>query len=182
MRCVTCQEPFNFAVGQTAVVLRHVAYGHDFAHEGACLDAACELIFAEPGYDCAAFARDAVRRRVLALAPPRGWVAVLPADADRTVDGAPVRFEPLRMWAVVEYQDGTRGLEGIVHDEEWLDEPGGAEFPQARRGRAAYLGYAPATDCASPARLADWAHSLNARRVAGTAASQPALAELELAA
>jgi len=29
MRCVICRQAFDFAAGQTAVVLHHVAYGYD---------------------------------------------------------------------------------------------------------------------------------------------------------
>src|SRR5215204_2178993 len=114
MRCVICRHTFNFAAGETAVVLRHVAYGHDFVHEGACLAAAQDLIFPEPQYDCAAFSRDAVRRRVLSVSAPQGWSVVLPAEHELILAGAPLHFEPLRYWAMVEYQDGSTGLEGIV--------------------------------------------------------------------
>jgi hypothetical protein len=163
MRCVICRQTFDFASGETAVVLRHVAYGYDFAHDGQCLDAARALIFAEPDYDCAAFGRDAVRRRVLSVAPPQGWTVVLPADSTLVLAGAPLRFEALRHWALVEYQDGSRGLEGIVRDDEWLDEPGGAEFPQARQGRQAYIGYASPSERANTACLVEWTQTVNAR-------------------
>jgi hypothetical protein len=29
---------------------------------------------------------------------------------------------------LVEYSDGSISMEGVIRDEEWLDEPGGAEF------------------------------------------------------
>src|SRR5690349_22484776 len=32
LRCIVCHVPFDFAHQETAVVLRHVAYGHDFVH------------------------------------------------------------------------------------------------------------------------------------------------------
>jgi hypothetical protein len=108
MRCVICRQQFDYAAGQTAVVLRHVAYGYDFAHAGACEAAALSLVFPEPGYDCAAFAHDIRRARVLAVLG--------------TID-------PLEIHGVVEYRDGSRHVERIVRDPEWLEEPGAAEFP-----------------------------------------------------
>jgi hypothetical protein len=42
LRCIVCCVPFDFAAGETAVVLRHVAYGCDFVHDGPCLGAACD--------------------------------------------------------------------------------------------------------------------------------------------
>lgn len=61
------------------------------------------------------------------------------------VAGRHLRSEPLRCWALVEHQDGSTSLEGLVRDEEWLSEPGGAEFPKAIRGPHAHVGYASAT-------------------------------------
>jgi len=62
LRCLVCCAAFDLAEGEAAIVLRHVAYGFDFVHDDVCLATARELIFAEPGYDCAAFARDPGRR------------------------------------------------------------------------------------------------------------------------
>ena len=53
-----------------------------------------------------------------------------------------VPFDPLRYWAVIEHQDGSIVTEGFVRDEGWLDEPGGAEFPEAVRGSFAFMSYA----------------------------------------
>ena len=86
----------------------------NFVHDGACLNTATELMFPEPGFDCEAFVRDPKRRRVINVAPASGWVAA--------------RREPLRCWVVVEYRDGTTSMEGLLRDDDWLDEPGGAEF------------------------------------------------------
>ena len=147
MRCVICRQTFDFAGGQTAVVLHHVAYGYDFVHQGDCEARALATIFPEPGYDCAAFAHDSERLRVLAVTPPKGWSAVLPANQERR-GGDDMRFEPLRFWALIEYRDGSRRFEGVVRDEEWVDEPGGAEFPEARVGRSAAIGYAPPVELA----------------------------------
>ena len=108
MRCVICHQQFEFAKGQTAVVLHHVAYGYDFVHEGACEAQALSMIFVEPGYDCAAFAHDRERSRVL------------------VVIGLAT---PLEVHAVIESRDGSRHVERIVRDPEWLTEPGAAEFP-----------------------------------------------------
>ena len=141
MRCVICRQPFDFAAGQTAVVLHHVAYGYDFVHPGACEAAALGAIFPEPGYDGAAFAHDPERSRVLATAPGKGWSAVV-SPAHELRPASELRFEPLRFWALIEYRDGSRRFEGVVRDDEWLDEPGGAEFPESRPGQAA-VGYVP---------------------------------------
>jgi hypothetical protein len=108
MRCVICRQQFDFSAGQVAVVLRHVAYGFDFVHAGSCEAAALSLIFVEPGYDSAAFAHDQLRSRVLAVIGP---------------------FDQYEQHAVIEYRDGSRHLERIVRDPEWLEEPGAAEFP-----------------------------------------------------
>jgi hypothetical protein len=150
LQCVVCGRAFDFAAGEAAVVLRHVAYGYDFVHDGPCLAAARAWIFAEPGYDVAAFGRDPERRRVLAADPADGWAAVVPETPARRAAGRPVRFEPLRWWALVEHRDGTRRVEGVVRDDEWLDEPGGAELPEARRGHRPFLGYTALADQAGP--------------------------------
>jgi len=111
MRCVICRQEFDFAAGQTAVVLRHVAYGFDFVHPGACEAAALSLIFPEPGFDCAAFAHDTARSRVLSV----------------------ISGTPLDLQVVIEYRDESRGVERIVRDPEWASEPGAAEFPTLGR-------------------------------------------------
>lgn len=154
LRCAVCRRPFDFAAGESAVVLRHVAYGHDFVHDGRCLATARELLFAEPGYDCAALGRDPERRRVLDASPGAGWAAVLPEPPRRIgpgrplqlADGRPVHLEPLRWWALIEYRDGSRRVEGIVREDDLLDEPGGAELPAARAGFQRLLGYAAPGD------------------------------------
>ena len=46
---------------------------------------------------------------------------------------------------LVEHRDGSISMEGLVRDEDWLDEPGGAEFPEALRGSEMLIGYAPTT-------------------------------------
>jgi hypothetical protein len=143
LRCVICRTAFQFRSGESARVLRHVAYGYDFVHEGACSAAAADAIFVEPGYDCAAFGPDPERRRVLGVAAAHGWMAVL-ANTSGSFGAAPqVRFDPLRYWAVIEHQDGSIVTEGLVRDEEWLDEPGGTELPEAERGVYAFVSYAP---------------------------------------
>jgi hypothetical protein len=114
LHCVICRRGFDFQAGDAPVVLRHVAYGYDFVHDGACFSSATELMFPEPGFDCEAFVRDPERRRLLSVAPANGWLAA--------------RREPLLCWVLVEYGDGTTSMEGVIRDDEWLDEPGGAEF------------------------------------------------------
>jgi hypothetical protein len=140
LRCTTCQCPFDFGIGESAVVLRHVAYGYDFVHDGACLAAATQLMFVEPGYDCAAFGPDVERKRVLAVVDAEGWAAILSDTSGRRYPGNALRFEPLWCWARVEYRDGSQRLEGIVGDSAWLEEAGGAEFPESLRSQAC-LGY-----------------------------------------
>jgi hypothetical protein len=145
LRCVICRTAFQFRSGESALVLRHVAYGYDFVHDGVCFATAADAIFVEPGYDCAAFGPDPERRRVLGIAAADGWMAVL-ANASGLFGAAPqVRFDPLRYWAVIEHRDGSFVTEGLVRDEESLDEPGGAEFPEAVRGVYAFVSYAPAS-------------------------------------
>ena len=165
LRCLVCHEPFDFVARDTALVLRHVAYGYDFVHDGQCLAAALERIFPEPGYDCAAFGQDPERRRVLEVARAEGWAAVVPNSPEQILAAQPVRFEPLQYWVLVEHQDGSQFVEGLIRDEEWLDEPGGAEFPEAWRGQRAALGYTSSSDRARPARLAEWSGLLQACRL-----------------
>ena len=169
LRCIVCCVPFDFAGGDTAVVLRNVAYGYDFVHDGPCLVAACERIFPEPGYDCAAFGPDPERRRLIEVTAAEGWSAVLPNTCERFGVRPPVHFEPLRYWAVVEHADGSHSMEGVVRDELWLDEPGGAEFPEAAHGQRALLGYVPPTDRRNPARPAAWGALLEARMLQSAA-------------
>src|SRR5579859_2939898 len=132
--CVVCHRVFDFAAGQSAMVLKHIAYGYDFAHPGVCEDRAREWIFLEPGYDRPAFSTDGERVRMLRVSSAAGWAAVLPAAPEQVLDGVPVLYAPLAYWAVVEYRDGVRRTEGVIRPDEWLSEPGGAEFPEARRG------------------------------------------------
>jgi hypothetical protein len=109
LRCIVCHEIFDFANGETAVILRHIAYGYDFAHashEATALD----WIFVDPEYDRPEFTHDARRAVVLDVAPPDGWAAVMPETPERIDAGFFVRFEPLRMWVLVEYRDGSHYL------------------------------------------------------------------------
>jgi hypothetical protein len=156
-RCAVCHRPFDFSAGETAVIVRHIAYGYDFVHDGACLAAAGEWIFVEPGYDRPAFGRDPERLRLVRVAAADGWSAVIPGTPQQVLAGEPVSFEPLRYWALVEHADGARRFEGIVRDPEWEDEPGGAEFPEARSGLRASLGYVSEADRRSRIRRARWA-------------------------
>jgi len=144
LRCVVCHRAFDFAAQEAALVLRHVAYGYDFVHDNACLADACERLFPEPGYDCGAFARDPERRRVLAVAPAKDWMAVIARAPEPSAAIRRVHSDPLLCWALVEHRDGSTSMEGLVRDEEWLDEPGGAEFPEALRGSEMLIGYTSA--------------------------------------
>ena len=149
MRCVVCLEAFDFAAHEAALVLRHVAYGYDFVHDNACLADACERLFPEPGYDCGAFARDPKRQRVLAVMPADGWVAVVGRTPEPFAATRRLHSDPLLCWALVEYRDGSTSIEGLVRDKEWLDEPGGAEFPESLRGPQTLIGYASTTSLVS---------------------------------
>lgn len=146
MRCVVCHKPFDFAAGQAAIVLKHISYGYDFAHPGRCEATARDWIFVEPGFDRPAFSTDGQRARILRVSSADGWAAVLPAAPEQVLDGVAVHYEPVTFWALVEYRDGSRHLEGVIRATDWLTEPGGAEFPEARRGRYASLGYVERMD------------------------------------
>jgi hypothetical protein len=157
LRCIVCHREFDFAFGETAVVLRHVAYGHDFVHDGQCLATASEWMFLEPGYDTYAFARDPRRTKVLQVWAADGWSAVLPAAGQQPLPDSLVRFEPLQCWVLVEHSDGSWHKEGILRDADWSDEPGGAEFPEAWRSGEACIDYVADDDRAEPVRRARWA-------------------------
>jgi hypothetical protein len=146
LRCVVCHKPFDFAAGQTALVLKHIAYGYDFVHDGKCVAAAREWLFVEPGYDRPAFSTDGTRVRILRVSDAEGWAVALPSAPEQVLAGTPVLYEPVACWAMVEYVDGSRHLEGVIRAPELQNEPGAAEFPEARRGRYAYLGYVERMD------------------------------------
>jgi hypothetical protein len=177
LRCVVCRRAFDFNAGETAVILRHIAYGYDFVHEGACLATAEEWIFAEPGYDRPAFSRDAERVRLLQTAAANGWAAVAPNPPAQILAWEPVSFEPLHGWVLVEHADGSQRIEGLVKDAELQDDPGAVEFPEARIGLYASLGYASEADRQSPNCRAHWAALIAERYQAARAAlaAQPLL-------
>jgi hypothetical protein len=164
LRCVVCCQPFDFSTGETAVVLRHIAYGHDFAHPGACLAAALEWTFVEPtlrfaprgapGYDRPAFSLDGERTRIHGTTAADGWVAVMPETCERILGGQSARFESLLCWALVEHRNGSRRTEGIIRDADLEDEPGAAEFPEA--GRRPSIDYASRSEVRSSSRRAQW--------------------------
>jgi hypothetical protein len=121
LQCIVCKLGFDFAAGETAIVLRHVAYYYDFVHSGNCLSTALDWIFAEPGYDVAEFA------------PDRERVRILRAEPDETRQTSAVESsEPRRYRALIEHSDGSCWLEVIVREVGWEAEPGGAEFPEER--------------------------------------------------
>jgi hypothetical protein len=146
-----------------AIVLKHIAYGYDYVHDGACLAAAREWIFVEPGYDRPAFSSDGLRDRILCAYAPEDWSAVLPGAPEEALAGHPVKFEPLLCWAVVEYRDGSQHIEGLTREPELIDEPGTAEFPEARQGTRQLLGYARTSDRSNPALRALWESVIGAR-------------------
>ena len=157
LSCVTCHKAFDFDAGETAVVLRHVAYSYDLAHDGACLTAANTRLFVEPGFDTAAFGSDPERVRILQVAPADGWFAARPETPLHVLAGRLIRFEPLRWWALVERADGTRRFEGLARDPEWDAAEGGLEFAQAWRGSAACIGYTRRAEQPTAANRSRWA-------------------------
>jgi hypothetical protein len=163
IRCIVCHRTFDFAAGEHALVLEHTAYGFDFAHDRACLKSALGWIYVEPGYDRAAFSRGRERVRILRIAPADGWNAVIPDTPEQVLAGRAVKFEPLGFWALVEHCDGARRIEGIVRDAEWEDEPGGAEFSEARCGVRAWLDYASPAAQTSAVRRGYWAERVEGR-------------------
>jgi hypothetical protein len=168
LECFICHKAIDFDAGQKAIILRHVAYGYGFTHEGDCHAKALEQIFPEPGYDSFAYGHDAQRRRIVGIAPAEGWGAVIPETPERVLAGTPVRYEPLRFWAMVEHRDGSLRTEGVVWDEEWINEAGAAEFPEARTGKGAILGYAQQDEMLDPVRVAEWEVMLRSRYRSGS--------------
>jgi hypothetical protein len=87
----------------------------------------------------------------------------MPETPEKIEAGYFVRFEPLRLWALVEYRDGSRYLEGVVRDAEWESEPGGAEFPEGERGPRDAVGYTAPSESGDPALQAEWESIIHAR-------------------
>jgi len=142
LQCLVCNRSFDFTTSEAAVVVRHVSYGYDFVHEATCLEAVAEWLFPEPGFDCAAFGPDLERRRILGITSARGWAAAMNAGPAEVLC-RPARPDPLHSWVLVEHKSGAVRIEGLIHDEEWADEPGTFEFPEAQRGSHAFIGYLP---------------------------------------
>jgi hypothetical protein len=161
--CAVCHQSFDFERGESAVVLKHIAYGYDYVHDGKCLETALDWIFVEPGYDRPAFRKDAERERILCTYSPEDWSAVLPNAPEQVLAGDPVSFERLLCWAVICYRDGSQHVEGLVRQADLLEETGAAEFPEARQGRRQSLGYARETDRSNPALWALWESVIRAR-------------------
>jgi hypothetical protein len=161
--CTVCHRSFDFERGEVAVVLKHIAYGYDYVHEGTCLKTAREWIFVEPGYDRPAFSTDGERERILCTYAPEDWSAVLPNAAEQVLGGDPVNFEALLCWAVVEYRNGKQHVEGLIRQADLVDEPGTAEFPEVRQGCRQSLGYARDADRSNPALRALWESVIRAR-------------------
>lgn len=161
--CIVCGQSFDFDTGEVAIILKHIANGYDYVHDGACMKAAREWIFVEPGDDRPAFSSDGLRQRILCTYAPEDWSAVLPNSAEQVLAGDAVSFDELYCWAVVEYRDGSQHVEGLIRLPELIDEPGGAEFPEARQGRRQSLGYAREADRSNPALRALWESVIRAR-------------------
>ena len=161
LRCIVCHEPFDFG-RETAVVLRHIAYGFDFVHsrhESTALD----WIFVDPQYDRPEFTHDERRVRVLAVAPAANWAAVMPARPEQIATGNPFTLQPVGLWALVEYCDGSQHLEGLVRESEWEAEPGGTEFLERNGGPRDVVGYSQMEEHLDYAGIACWQAAIYAR-------------------
>ena len=161
LRCIVCREPFDFG-RETAVVLRHVAYGYDFVHsrhESTALD----WIFVDPQYDRPEFSRDDRRARILAVAPADNCAAVMPARPDQIATGDLFSVQPLGLWALVESRDGSRYVEGLVREPEWDTEPGGALFPEGSGGARDAVGYTRMSQPLERDQVACWQAAIYAR-------------------
>jgi hypothetical protein len=143
LRCVVCRRAFQFGVDDAPHIVRHICYGYDFVHGGECRLTAESTLFAEPGYDCAAFGPDPDRRRLTGLISPRGWTAILPPNSHTAECG----LDPIWSWALVEGKNGVIRVEGLIRDQDWQDGPGSFYFPEARQGASAIVGYAPPVAC-----------------------------------
>jgi hypothetical protein len=162
LRCVVCHQPFDFDRHDWAVVIRHIAHGYDFVHprhESAALD----WIFVDPQYDRPEFSRDERRARILDVAPPAHWAAVMPGRPEQIAAGDLFSLQPLGVWALVEYRDGSRYVEGLLREPEWETEPGGAVFPEGNAGARDAVGYAPMSDVQDQSRSARWEAIIYAR-------------------
>src|SRR5215470_16918786 len=113
LRCIVCHLPFDFANQETAVVLRHIAYGHDFVH-AEHESTALEWIFVDPEFDRPEFSHDPRRAIIVDVAPPDGWTAVVPQAPERVLTGDMLSFQPLGLWVLVENHDGSRYVEGLL--------------------------------------------------------------------
>jgi hypothetical protein len=166
LRCIVCHRPFDFAQHETAVVLRHIAYGYDFVdaqHEATALT----WFFVDPQFDRPEFSHDWRRASILDVAPPDGWSAVVPQPPERAAVGDLLSFQPLGLWVLVENHDGSRYVEGLLRDLYWESEPGGAEFAEGANGPGDAVGYAPVNCRADPSRVALWESIIYARRRGG---------------
>jgi hypothetical protein len=155
LRCIVCHEPFDFAHQESAVVLRHIAYGHDFVH-ARHESIALSWIFVDPEYDRPEFSHDARRARILDVAAPNGWAAVVPESPERLEEGYPFSFQALGLWVLGEFRDGARYVEGLVREPAWENEPGGAEFPEGDGGPRDAVGYVPLGKPDDPIEIAHW--------------------------
>jgi hypothetical protein len=162
LRCIVCHQPFDFGRHETAAVIRHIAYGYDFVHtqhESAALD----WIFVDPQYDRPEFSHDERRARILDVAPPTNWAAVIPARPDQIAAGELFSLQPLGLWVLVEYRDGRQYLEGLVREPEWETEPGGAMFLEGNGGPRDAVGYTRLTSQPDRDRVARWEAIVHAR-------------------
>jgi tetratricopeptide (TPR) repeat protein len=88
------------------------------------------------GYDCAAFAPDPERRRIVAAWESEGWAGLLRSAPEAGLAGPAVRYETLWCWALVEHRDGSCRREGLVRHrgvDRYL-QTGGGPTPCARTG------------------------------------------------
>jgi hypothetical protein len=148
LRCRTCLREFEFDRGEKAIVVRQVAYAvgraawedisesdegfflylaevsrgratYALVHGGACLVAASRWTCPEESDVYSTFGRDWERQRILGAWPAHGRAAAT-----------------LLGWAMVQHQDGSQRVEGILRRTERLDEPEVIEFADASDNRA----------------------------------------------
>jgi hypothetical protein len=148
LRCRTCLRAFDFDRDERAIVVRQVTYAvgraawediseldegyflylaevdrgraaYAVVHGGACLVAASTWTCPEEPDVYSTFGRDCERQRIVDAWPAHGWAAA-----------------SLLCWAVVQHQDGSQRVEGILRRTERLDEPEVVEFADASDNRA----------------------------------------------
>ena len=123
LRCIVCHREFDFAFGETAVVLEaatRTSSRRGLPGGGQRVDVPraglrhVRLARNRAGPKCCRSGRPMAGRRCSRRRPQQ-----------RLPDSL-VRFEPLQCWVLVEHSDGSWHKEGVLRDPDWNDEAGGA--------------------------------------------------------